>query len=78
MPSMPRWPTAGFCSLDVLDTLNHDGGNLPEQPSLQCIPGVEAATGSLGHGLPLALGMALARRIEKRNFRCFVLLRTEM
>jgi transketolase len=64
----------GFCSLDVLDTLNEDGGHLPEQPSLQCIPGVEAATGSLGHGLPLALGMALARRIEKRDFRCFVLL----
>ncbi len=64
----------GFFDVNHLDTLNHDGGDLPEQPSLQCVPGVEAATGSLGHGLSLALGMALARRIKKQDYRCFVLM----
>jgi transketolase len=35
---------------------------------------VEAATGSLGHGLPMALGMAIAQRIQKSNSRCYALL----
>ena len=38
------------------------------------IPGVEAATGSLGHGLPMALGMAIAQRIQGSNSRCYALL----
>jgi transketolase len=38
------------------------------------VPGVEASTGSLGHGLPLALGMALAQRIQAPPYRCFVLM----
>jgi transketolase len=38
------------------------------------IPGIEAATGSLGHGLPMALGMALAARIQQRPSRCYALL----
>lgn len=38
------------------------------------IPGVEISTGSLGHGLPFAVGMALAARIKKEKHRVFVLL----
>ena len=38
------------------------------------IEGVEAATGSLGHGLPMALGMAIAKRIQGSNSRCYALL----
>jgi len=38
------------------------------------IPGVEAATGSLGHGMPMALGMAIAQRIQGINARCYALL----
>jgi len=38
------------------------------------IPGIEAATGSLGHGLPMAVGMALAGKIKQSNYRCYVLL----
>ena len=51
-----------------------DGGKLAEHPSRQCVPGVEAATGSLGHGLPLAVGMALAARIKGILRRFCVLL----
>lgn len=64
----------GFFDPALLDTYDTDGGALPEHPGLQCVPGVEAATGSLGHGLPIALGMALATRIEKRRSRQFVLM----
>ena len=64
----------GFFDESLLEKFNRDGGPLPEHPSKQCVPGVEAATGSLGHGLPLALGMALAQRIRGPRFRCFVVL----
>ena len=43
----------------------------PPKPGF--IPGVEAATGSLGHGLPMALGMAIAQRIKGNNERCYAL-----
>jgi transketolase len=64
----------GFFDPKLLDTYNEDGAALPEHPGLQCVPGVEAATGSLGHGLPIALGMALAARIQNRPSRCLVLM----
>jgi transketolase len=64
----------GFFDESLLSHFNEDGSALPEQPALQCVPGVEAATGSLGHGLPLALGMALAARIHGRGYRCVALL----
>lgn len=64
----------GFFSKDVLQTYNCDGGRLAEHPGPGCVPGVEAATGSLGHGLPLGIGMALAARLQKTAARVFVLL----
>lgn len=64
----------GFFDPKLLDTYDEDGAALPEHPGLQCVPGVEAATGSLGHGLPIALGMALASRIQESSYRCLVLM----
>jgi transketolase len=64
----------GFFPEALLDTYNRDGGCLAEHPGPGCVPGVEAATGSLGHGLPLGLGMALAGRIRKQDYRVFVLM----
>jgi transketolase len=64
----------GFFAPSLLDTFNCSGGRLAEHPSLGCAPGVEASTGSLGHGLPLALGMALAQRIQGLRSRVFVLM----
>ncbi len=63
----------GFFPEALLDTFGKDGGVLPEQPSPGCVPGVEAATGSLGHGLGMALGVALAGRMQKRGFRVIAL-----
>ncbi len=43
----------------------------PSIPGPRCVPGIEAATGSLGHGLSLGVGMALAGRIKKQAYRVF-------
>ncbi len=64
----------GFFPEDELATYNQDGGRLAEHPPANLLPGVEAATGSLGHGLPLGVGMALAARLEGRSHRVFALL----
>jgi transketolase len=64
----------GFFPGVLLDTFNRDGSCLAEHPGPNCVPGVEAATGSLGHGLSLGLGMALAGKIQKQDYRVFVVL----
>lgn len=64
----------GFFPEALLDDYNTDGARLAEHPGPRCAPGVEAATGSLGHGLSLGLGMALAGRIQGRRYRVYALL----
>src|SRR6201997_2969709 len=64
----------GFFAIEELDTYCRDGGRLAEHPPANLLPGVEAATGSLGHGLPLGCGMALSGRIKGETFRIFALL----
>jgi transketolase len=64
----------GFFPEDLLESFGRPGGRLPEQPSPGGVPGVEVATGSLGHGLPIALGMALAGRLHRRDYRVYVVL----
>lgn len=62
----------GFFSLELLGTYAQPGTCLAEHPILGCAPGVEATTGSLGHGLSLGVGMAIAGRIQERDYRVFV------
>jgi transketolase len=64
----------GFFQKELLDTYAKPGSRLAEQPSPGCVPGIEVATGSLGHGLSLGLGMAIAGRIQRRLYRTFVLI----
>src|ERR1700744_5254290 len=64
----------GFFPIEELATYCQDGGRLAEHPPANLLPGVEAATGSLGHGLPLGCGMALSGRIKGERFRVFALL----
>ena len=59
----------------LLDSYGEDGSVFGEHPPTpDQLPGIEAATGSLGHGLPLGLGMAYAGRLQGRSFRVFVVL----
>ena len=64
----------GFFDPALLSTFNRDGTNLPEHPSPHCVPGVEMATGSLGHGLSVGIGQALAGQILGQSYRTMVLL----
>ena len=64
----------GFFPKDWLDSFAKHGSPLAEQPAPACAPGVELATGSLGHGLPVGIGMALAARIQQQSYRVFVVM----
>ncbi len=64
----------GFFPKSLLSSYGQAGSRLAEQMSPGCVPGVEAATGSLGHGLSLGLGMALAGRVQNRSYQVWVLL----
>jgi transketolase len=65
---------SGFFPSSWLDTFYLDGTKLAGHISHDEAPGVEVSTGSLGHGLPIGCGMALAAKREGRNTRVFVML----
>lgn len=64
----------GFIPVEALDTFCHRDSILGSHPESNKIPGVEASTGALGHGLSIGVGMALAARIQKRTNRVFVVM----
>ena len=64
----------GFFPPELLKTYIQDGSTLAGHPSSQLVPGVEASTGSLGHGLGIGLGMALSAKRDGKNYRTFVVL----
>lgn len=65
--------TKGFFPREWLDNFYQDGSNLPGHAT-HTVPGVEVSTGSLGHGLSIACGMALVGKRETKPFRVFTLL----
>jgi transketolase len=66
---------SGFFSKELLETYGQDGSLFGEHPPTPShLPGVEAATGSLGHGLPMALGMAIAARIQGHSYDVYAVL----
>lgn len=62
----------GWIPVDVLDTFCGDGSLLGSHPD-HALPGVDFSTGSLGHGLCLGTGAALAARLQGSKRRIFVL-----
>jgi len=64
---------AGFFSEDLLDTYMQPMSRLNGHPNRNYLPGVETNTGPLGHGLPVAVGIAIAGQIDGADFRTFVL-----
>lgn len=65
---------AGYFSTDELSTLRKLGSPLEGHPNLRRLGGVEASTGSLGQGLSIGLGVALATKLDGYDSRVFVLL----
>ncbi|MBI4056089.1 MAG: transketolase [Elusimicrobia bacterium] len=64
----------GFFPEKDLDQFNQTGSRFGVHPDRHKIPGVDASTGSLGHGLSLSVGYALAKRHLKRQQRVFCLI----
>lgn len=71
---IPVLAEAGFFSKELLKTFNKLDSPFGMHPDMHKIPGCEASTGSLGHGLPIAVGMALALRMDDIPSRLFVLM----
>ena len=64
-----------FFKKSDLDTFGENGSFFHEHPPKPgLIPGIEAATGSLGHGMPMGVGIALAAKIKKLDYKTYILL----
>ncbi len=63
---------AGYFSPDLVPTLRQIGSPLEGHPNMRRLPGVEASTGSLGQGLSIGVGMALAAKLDKSPARVYV------
>ena len=64
----------GFFDRRHLDTFGKRGTILGGHPDMHLVPGVEASTGALGHGFPFGVGMALAGKLDRKDYRVFILL----
>ncbi len=64
----------GYFSEDLLWTLRKMGSKLQGHPQRNVPLGLEASTGSLGQGLSIALGLALAAKMDKKDFRTYCLM----
>jgi len=65
---------SGYFPVDELWTLRKINSRLQGHPDMVKTPGVEMSTGSLGQGLAVGNGMALAGRLDKKDYRAYVLL----
>lgn len=64
----------GFFEKAQLKTFCQPGSMLGGHPEMHLVPGIEASTGSLGHGLSFGAGIAYASKVQRRKYRTFVLL----
>ena len=64
----------GYFSVDELKGLREINQKLQGHPVRGYIPGIEASTGSLGHGLSFAIGVALAGKLDKKNYNIYVMM----
>jgi len=64
----------GYFGLDRLMTFRQNGSALCGHPDMRKVPGVEMNTGSLGHGLSVGVGLALAASLDRKGYRTFVLM----
>jgi len=63
----------GFLKPEVLDTLGKFGSILSGHPTIE-VSGIEVNSGALGHGLPIGVGMAIAAKMDKKQWRTFVMM----
>ena len=63
----------GYLPVEDLLTLRHTGSYLQGHPDMKHIPGVDMSSGSLGQGLSTAVGMALAGKLDNKDYRVYAL-----
>ncbi len=64
----------GYFPKEELATLRHLGSRLQGHPCMQYLPGIDMSSGSLGQGISAACGIALAGKIDHRDYRVYTLL----
>jgi len=64
----------GFFDNTILGTYEANDGLLAGHSVRRAVPGIEASAGSLGHGLPIAAGIALAGKLDKKKYRVYTIL----
>ena len=67
------WPIGASSATEELDTVGKYQSHFIGHPT-RSVPGIEQNTGALGHGLAVAVGMALAAKLDRRSYRVFTLL----
>lgn len=70
----PVLADVGFFPVAWLDTYTRLGSRLGDHPDMTKIPGIDFSSGSLGHGISAALGMALGGRMDGKGYRVYCLL----
>ena len=61
----------GYFPVEELKTLRKTGSRLQGHPSMQYLPGIDMSSGSLGQGLSVACGMAMAGRLDGKDYRVY-------
>jgi transketolase len=64
----------GYFDKELMKTFRRDGSILSGHPDMRKIPGVDMSSGSLGQGLSVGVGMALAAKYDNKNYRTYVLI----
>ena len=64
----------GFFEEEELMTLRKIGSRLQGHPSMKCLPGIDMSTGSLGQGISSSVGMALAGKLDNKEYRVYTIL----
>lgn len=64
----------GFIDKEILDTYGKLHSKIPGHPDMYKLPGVEANTGALGHGLAIGTGMALGLKNDKKKSKVYVVM----
>jgi transketolase len=64
----------GFFPREEMKSFRSIGGKLQGHPNMLKVPGVDMSTGSLGHGLSVAVGMALGAKVMRKDFRVYALI----
>ena len=64
----------GYFAREELKTFRHLGSRLQGHPSMHYLPGIDMSSGSLGQGISCAVGMALAAKLQDKDYRTYTLL----